>query len=86
MQTEIDDRLLRELRELASEQGRSERELLDEAVLRYLRGRAGLKQLLEDADRWQKEQGVEPLSDEEAMRLADEELHAARRERRGVSR
>lgn len=53
MKTEIDDGLLRELRELASEQGRSERELLDEAALRYLRGRAGLKQMLEDADRWQ---------------------------------
>lgn len=80
MKTEIDDRLLRELRELASEQGRSEQELLDEAVLRYLRGRAGLKQMLEDAAGWQKEHGVEPLSDEEAMRLADEELHAMRRE------
>jgi hypothetical protein len=33
-------------------------------------------------DRGQKERGVEPLSKEEAMRLAVEEQHTWRRERR----
>ena len=36
-------------------------------------------------DRWQRESGVEPLSDGEAMRLAVEEQHAFRSER-GASR
>lgn len=35
----------------------------------------------EEAARWQEENGVEPLSDEEAMELANEELRAMRRER-----
>ena len=30
--------------------------------------------------RWQRERGVEPLSEEEAMRPANEELHPWRRE------
>ncbi len=47
-----------------------------------LRRRAGLKGLFEDAARWQRERGLDPLSDEEAMRLANDELHAMRRERR----
>jgi hypothetical protein len=33
-------------------------------------------------DRERRERGVKPLSEEEAMRLANEELHAMRRERR----
>ena len=32
-------------------------------------------------ERWQRAKGVEPLSDEEAMRLAVEEQHATRGER-----
>lgn len=36
--------------------------------------------LFERIDRGQRERGVEPLSEEEAMRLANEELHAMRRE------
>ncbi len=40
-----------------------------------------LAEILGSIDRGQRERGVEPLSEEEAMRLADEELHAMRRER-----
>jgi hypothetical protein len=36
--------------------------------------------LFQQIDREQRERGVDPLSQEEAMRLADEELHAMRRE------
>ncbi|MGH3090463.1 MAG: hypothetical protein ACRDSJ_24550 [Rubrobacteraceae bacterium] len=39
------------------------------------------REYFEEAARWQEENGVEPLSDEEAMELADEELHTMRRER-----
>jgi hypothetical protein len=83
VRAEIDGELLAEVRRMADEQGRSERELLDEAVRTYLlRRRAGLKELFEDAARWQRERGIDLLSDEEAMRLANDELHAMRRERK----
>lgn len=39
-----------------------------------------LKGFLEDVAVWQRQRGVEPLSDQEAMRLAVEEQHAFRRE------
>lgn len=42
-----------------------------------------LKELFERVAQWQKERGVEPLSDDAAMNLANEELHAYRRERPG---
>lgn len=85
MQAEIDDKLLREVRLLAKERGRSERELLDEAVSRYLRDQfesaKNFEEYFERVAEWQAAHGVEPLSDEEAMELANEELHAMRRER-----
>lgn len=86
MQAEIDEGLIREIRRLAEEQGRPERELLDEAVRRYLdeQNPGSLEELFEEAAHWQRERGVKPLSDEEAMRLADKELHAMRRERRAT--
>lgn len=86
MQAEIDDKLLREVRLLARERGRSERELLDEAVSRYLRDQfesaGSFEEHFERIAEWQAAHGVEPLSDEEAIELADEELRAMRRERR----
>lgn len=81
-QTEISAELLEELRRRAKEQNRPEGELLDEAVRSYLNRPGSLKELFERAERWQREQGVEPLSDEEAMEIANEELHAMRRERK----
>lgn len=81
--TEIDAGLLEELRRRAKEQGRSEGELLDEAVRRYLKPHGGsLAELFEEAERWQRERGIAQLSDEQALALANEELHAMRRERR----
>jgi hypothetical protein len=41
-----------------------------------------LEELFSRADRWQRERGVEPLSEEEAMELANEELHDMRCEQR----
>lgn len=84
-QTEIDARLLEELRRVAREQDRREDEVLEDAVRRYLvagaRRSRSLIDLFERIDRGQEERGVEPLSDEEAMRLANDELHAWRDER-----
>lgn len=77
MHTEIDETLLGQLRELASEQGRSERELLDEAVMSYLQ-RSDPRRFEELLERMTSRF---ELTDEEAMRIADEELHAMRRER-----
>lgn len=82
--TEIDAGLLEELRRVAREQDRREDEVLEEAVRRYLtygaRRSRDLIDLFDRIDRGQEERGVEPLSDEEAMRLANDELHAWRDE------
>lgn len=80
--TQIDVGLLEELRRRARDQGRDEVELLDEAVRSFLNRPGSLAELFEQIDRGQRERGVEPLSEEEAMRLAVEEQHAWRRERR----
>jgi hypothetical protein len=82
MQGEINPELLEELRRRAREQGRPERELLDEAVRSYLERPGSLAELFEDIDQGQRERGVAPLSESKAMRLAVEEQHAWRRERR----
>lgn len=82
MQAEISPELLQEVRRRAREQGRPERELLDEAVKSYLQRPSSLEELLKGIDQGQRERSVEPLSEEEAMRLAVEEQHAWRRERR----
>lgn len=85
--TEIDAGLLEELRRRAEEQGRPEGELLEEAVGRYLlalapRRSGSMEKFFEEVERCRREEGVEPLSEDEAMELANEELHAMRRERR----
>jgi hypothetical protein len=84
MLAEISAELLEELRRRAREQGRPERELLDEAVKIYLERPGSLAELFEGIDRGQRERGVAPLSEDEAMRLAVEEQHAWRRERKST--
>lgn len=102
---EISPKIANLLRDIARAQGRSEEEVLDEALAFYLRyfnpgdepdiGKevgevyvdapedrpASFAELFERVDRWQRERGVEPLSDEEAMRLAVEEQHTWRSRR-----
>ena len=84
--TEIDAGLLEELRARAREQSRTEGELLEEIVRSYLvlapRNSSSLGGFFEDLERRRREEGVEPLPEEEAISLANEELHAMRRERR----
>jgi hypothetical protein len=84
--TEIDAGLLEELRRRAREQSRTEGELLEEIVRRYLvlapRRSDSLGEFFEKVEHRRREEGVEPLSEDEAMELANEELHAMRREQR----
>jgi hypothetical protein len=86
--TEIDARLLEELRAKAHQQSRTESELLEEIIRSYLvlapRRASSLGRFFEDLERRRREEGVEPLSEEEAIDLANEELHAMRRERRAA--
>jgi hypothetical protein len=86
--TFIDAGLLEELRSRAHQQSRTEGELLEEIVRSYLvlapRRSNSLGEFLEGLERRRREGGVEPLSEEEAVSLANEELHAMRRERRVV--
>lgn len=76
MRVEIETRLVEELRRRAKEQGRSERELLDEAVRQYL----------ERSDPRRFENLLRSMSsrfdldEDEAERIAYEELHAMRRD------
>jgi hypothetical protein len=45
-------------------------------------GLGNMEEFFEYIDRWQREKGIESPSDEEAIRVANEELHAMRHERR----
>lgn len=84
--TEIDAGLLEELRNRAHEQSRTEGELLEEIVRSYLvvapRRSGSLDEFFGRLERRRRDDGVEPLPEDEATRLATEELHAMRRERR----
>lgn len=83
MQVDVDDSLLREVRRLAEEQGRSEAEVVEDALRSYVvRPFSDPDTLFERIDRWQSERNVASFSEEDAIRLADEELHAMRQERR----
>jgi hypothetical protein len=75
---EIDEGILDALRRAASEDGRAEDEVVEEALRRYF-GLRGLGVLDEIAEA-QAAQGI-ILSDDEAMALAVSEVRAARAER-----
>lgn len=87
-QTEISRELLEAVRRMAASQGRSEREVLDDAVRGYIvalqggepRGAAGPRALL---DRMSSRFG--DLDEDEAMQIALREQRAFRRERAGES-
>ncbi len=83
--TKIDAGLLEELRDRAREQQRSESELLEEIVRSYLvvapRRSGSLAGFFGRLESRRRDEGVEPLSEDEATTLANDELHAMRRER-----
>lgn len=79
--------LMEAIQARASKEGRDSDEVVEDALRSYLL-RCGdgsardFREIFDSIDRYQKERGVEPLSEEEAMKLAVEEQHAWRRERR----
>lgn len=90
---DIDEGLLRGLRRLAEERGREERELLEDAVRSYLQhDRSGTvrreieDKFSDDRDEFamllERMSGRFDLDDENAIKIAVDEQHAWRRERR----
>jgi predicted transcriptional regulator len=69
---ELDEKVRRALKQAALNAGRPEKEIYEEALRSFLR--------LDIVDRLGKRPGE--LVEEEAMRIANEEVHAARRERK----
>jgi hypothetical protein len=75
MSVELDDGVLRATRAYAAQKGKSESEVIEEALREHL-GFALVERIQERAN----------LSEEEALTLAYEELHAMRAERRERAR
>lgn len=87
VETKISRELMEAVKAQASKEGRDSEEVVEDALRSYMLRQGGLPrrdlpEIFEAIDRYQKERGVEPLSEEEAMKLAVEEQHAWRRERR----
>lgn len=83
-ETRVSRNLLEAVRERAIAEGRDESEVVEEALRRYLAGspdneERSFGEIFAKVDEYQRRHGVEPLSDEEAMKLAVEEQHAHRR-------
>ena len=90
---EIDDELLEAVRRRATEQGRAERDVIEEAIRRYLDGPATspIEALQQEQSHRKTRRFVAlldrmgsrfDLDEHEAMDLANAELHAMREERR----
>ena len=90
---EIDDELLEAVRRRAAEQGRAERDVIEEAIRRYLDGPATspIEALQQEQVHRNTRRFVAllnrmgsrfELDEDEAMDLANAELHAMREERR----
>ena len=73
---ELDEKVRRALKQAALNSGRPEKEIHEQALRSYLH--------LDIIDRLG--QAPSDLSEEEAIRLANEEVHAARRERKARGR
>ncbi len=83
VETKISRDLMEAVKAQASKEGRGSEEVVEDAVRNYLKTSSGsIVEVLERMSRGRRERGVEELSEEEAMRLAVEEQHAWRRERR----
>lgn len=83
VETKISRELMEAVRARATEEGRDEDAVIEEAIKSYLReSSGGMAGLLGRIAEGRRSRGVEELSEEEAMRIAVEEQHAWRRERR----
>lgn len=82
----LDRRLLQTAKMLAVSSGRHEYEIIEEALREYVAGRreaAGhnLHRVLDDIADDQAKHGVTPLTDDEAMAIANEAVHEVRADR-----
>jgi hypothetical protein len=83
VETKISRDLMEAVRARAAQENRGEAEVIEEALRRYLKeSSGGIIGLLDRMAEGRRQRGVRELSEEEAMRLAVEEQHAWRRERR----
>ncbi len=83
VETKISRDLMEAVRARAAQENRGEAEVIEEALTRYLKeSSGGIIGLLDRMAEGRRQRGVRELSEEEAMRLAVEEQHAWRRERR----
>jgi hypothetical protein len=71
----IDEDVLRQVRVSAARQGKRDSEVIEEALRSQTIGG-----ILDSIYEYQREQGIEPLGEEEAMELAYRELKAMRAE------
>jgi len=87
-ETRIDRVLVERARERALEEGREEADVIEDALKHYLDREDPERspgheetfgEILDRVANWRREHGVEPLSEDEAMKLAVEEQHANRR-------
>lgn len=84
MRVEINEDLLRQVRAIARDRGLTEEELVEAAVASYVMRVSKPEALFDRIDLYQRLRGVDPLSEDEAMKVAYEELHAMRRDRRSA--
>lgn len=77
-ETRIDRALVEQARERARREDRGESDIIEDALRRYLAEEATFGEILDGVAACQREHGVEPLSDEEAMKLAVSEQPARR--------
>lgn len=87
VETKISRDLMEAVEARASKEGRGSDEVVEDALRSYLIRHGdgsvrNLRKIFDSIDKYQRERGVEPLSEEEAMKLAVEEQRAWRRERR----
>lgn len=80
-ETCIDRILIERACERARREGREESDVIEDALRRYLdeAGEETFGEILNGVAAWQRERGVETLSEEGALKLAVEEQHAYRR-------
>ena len=88
----IDDDLRDATKVAAVAAKKTESEIVEQALRQYLktddaeRDRQSIRDLFDRIAERQEREGIPPLTDEEAMQLANEELHAMRAEKRTRAR
>ncbi|MGH3090201.1 MAG: ribbon-helix-helix protein, CopG family [Rubrobacteraceae bacterium] len=83
VETKISRDLMEAVKARARKEERDSDEVIEDALRSYLkRSSGGIVEVLDRMAEGRRQRGIEELSEEEAMKLAVEEQHAWRRERR----